>query len=532
MTLDHRSVAGKSLDVTEDVALLVVGAGAAGIAAALEGAALGLSVMLVDEHPVAFETMAESVPLHFGGRMQDVVRNRSAMTEAMMEAAPGLAEAFEAGVDVRLGVACVGIYANGPNLGWMPGRVAMLVDGDAPATLVRFEQAVAATGRRDVGLAFEGWELPGVVGATAAVALATRYRALEGRRAVVLGSAAEALLDALSLAETGVEIVRIVEQAAAPVGPAALLDRLAAVGAGVSCGAVMRAVERGGTDGVRAATLSTGERIDCDLVVLGVGAVPVVDLMDAAGCRIVFDADRGGFAPALGAGQATSMPFLRAAGDCAGVWAAKSADPAVARAEGRLAAAAAAAALRGEVVDAASGAAPRAGFDLGAYRAAWVRASVLEAPTEPFVCQCEEVTAREILELRPPRYLGWERDGDRPRDLKALSGDGPPNPDLIKRLTRAGMGPCQGRRCREQVQALLALATDTPLADAPLARCRAPVRPVRLDQMAPPPGCEDPAFRACWDSWFGMPRQWVHFEDVEADYTAAGAQGAGRHVSE
>ena len=53
--------------------------------------------------------------------------------------------------------------------------------------------------------------------------------------------------------------------------------------------------------------------------------------------------------------------------------------------------------------------------------------------------------------------------------LAALLGDGPPNPDQIKRLTRAGMGACQGRRCREQVAALLALGGGVPLSAIPLA---------------------------------------------------------------
>ena len=97
---DRASVAGKALTVAEKTSLLVIGAGPAGLAAAIEAARRGIAVTLVDENPVPFETMGEEIPLHFGQRMGGIVRNRTAMTEAVLEQAPDIAVAFEAGVDV------------------------------------------------------------------------------------------------------------------------------------------------------------------------------------------------------------------------------------------------------------------------------------------------------------------------------------------------------------------------------------------------------------------------------------------------
>jgi thioredoxin reductase len=535
VTVDRRSVAGKALDVSAEVQLLVVGAGPAGIAAAIEGAQRGLSVMLVDENPVSWETMAESVPLHFGGRMADIVRSRNAMMEAMLIAAPALETAFELDVDVRLGTACIGLYANRDNLNWMSGKIAALVDEDNGSILVRFDEAIVACGRRDMGIAFEGWEQPGVLGATAAVSLATRYGALDGRRAIVLGSTPEAALDALALARAGVEVISLIEQADAPVASETLQQTLAEAGIAIRCGETVRRTGGSISNGVRWIELSGGERLDCDLVVLAVAAVPVVDLLDAAGCKLAFSAGRGGFTPVLGGNAATSMAGIRAVGDCAGIWAAKSADPAIAEAEGRLAAAAAHRSITGDLSESAHTSVEvqiEAAFDIGAYRKAWVQATVVETPHEPNVCQCEEVTAREILEVRPPRYLGWTRGANRPSSLRELLGEAPPHPDQIKRLTRAGMGPCQGRRCREQVQCLLALQAELPVADIPLAGYRAPVRPVPLSAAAPALGAEDPSIREEWDSWFGMPRQWTPFWDVAETYTVASLAEVKEHVSE
>ena len=522
--IDPRSTANATLTVAERTDLLVVGAGPAGLAAAIAAAGHGLSVVLVDENPVPPEAMGDDVPLHFGQRMSGAVRNRTAMTEAMLAAEPALADAMEAGVDVRLGTVVWGLYANGPSVGWLPGKAAGLSDGEK-SWMLGFKSTVVAAGRRDMGLAFPGWHLPGVMGATAAERLA-RLGALDARRAVVLGTSAEALLAAIAMRRAGLDVAAIVEQAAAPIGPAALLDQLA--GVPVLTRHVI-AVAQGEADGVTGAALARldddGRRvagdpvtIECDTVVLGVGAVPVIELLDAVGCRSAFSPAHGGHVPETNGAQMTSVPGVYAVGDCAGVWAAKSMDRAVAEMEGRRAAAHAAQAASGEAEAPAEPEAPST--DLSAYRLAWVRGAVVEAAPGPeaHVCQCEEVTAREILEVRPPRYLGWPHPLRNSTDLTALLGQGPPNADQVKRLTRAGMGLCQGRRCREQVAALLALGAGVDLGKVPLATFRAPVRPIPLGLAALP---DSPDMAEHWEVWFGIPGQFTGSWELEAPHPAA-----------
>jgi NADPH-dependent 2,4-dienoyl-CoA reductase/sulfur reductase-like enzyme len=296
------------------------------------------------------------------------------------------------------------------------------------------------------------------------------------------------------------------------------------------CGhAVLRA--EAGRDGVEAVIVapigvagapvrSEEQRIECDSVLLGVGTVPVIELLDALGCRTAYQAELGGYVPLLDATQRTSVPTIYAAGDCVGIWPAKTLDAEIARAEGRRAAAGVAVSLE---LQADAGAAPAhpetSNHDPDAYRLKWIRASVVEASGEPYVCQCEEVTAREILELRPPRNLNWPDDKRNTRSLRQLLGETPPSPDQVKRLTRAGMGICQGRRCREMVAALLALGAGAKLCDIPLASHRAPVRPVPLSVVAETN--EAPEMTEHWDTWFGMPAQYVPYWDAPHFYTVA-----------
>lgn len=532
MTQDPVSVAGKDLVIASEVDILVIGAGPAGRAAARQAAEGGASVMLVDEAPVPFETMGEHVPQIWGGRAGGQTRNRQAMMERMLEARPALGDLFEAGVDVRLGTACWGLYVNQVNMRWLPGRLASLSGGDEGTQLVRFGQAVVATGRRDMGLAFPGWDMPGVMGLHAALVLHGLYDALDARRCVVLGATAEALTGALALADGGVEVAAVIERAETAPAPDALLAQLADRGIEIRTGAVPRGVDCD-MSGVTALNLGDGA-IACDAVLLGVGAVPVIDLLQAAGAAVSFDVARSGFVPRLGAGLATTLDGVRAAGDCCGIWPAKSADPALSEAEGRLAAEAALAALgKGPGPSAAPPAPlpipPGDGPDLSDYRKGWIRAAVVEAMDEMPVCLCEEVTARDILELRPPRYLNAPAPGNAPRSLTRLLGDGPPDPDQVKRLTRAGMGPCQGRRCREQVQALLALQETLALGAIPLASYRMPVRPLSLAEALLP---ETPEVLDNWEAWFGMPGQWAPWEILPESYTVATRRTEEDHANE
>ncbi|MFZ0501475.1 MAG: FAD-dependent oxidoreductase [Steroidobacteraceae bacterium] len=528
---DRASVAGKQPPIDESTDLLIIGAGSAGISAALTAAAGGVRVTLVDENPIPLQTMGEDVPLHFGGRMAPSVANRNAALESILRARPQLAEVIDAGVDVRLGTAAWGLFPQRRTAGWIDGHVAGLADEER-VYLLGFRQVIVATGCRDMGVAFDGWQRPGVMGAAAAYRLATLYEALDSRVAVLVGSGAEALQIGNALMDGGVRIAAVVEQAEAVAGPEGLLSRLVEKGTRVFTRHALRQTV-GDAQGVVAVQL-TGveehgrrlsgplEEIECDTVVLGLAAIPAIELLEAAGCAVSFQGARGGHVAVIDDSQRTSLSFMYAAGDCAGVWRSKTLSDDTAHREGRIAAIAALGALDndgpGIHEDAVSPDPPAR--DIALERLAWVRAMTLESTATPFVCQCEEVTAADILELNPPRYLHWRRGGPESYRLGAVDPEaGAPHPDVVKRLTRAGMGTCQGRRCREQIAALMALGTGGALADIPLATYRPPVRPLRLAQLAAMP--EAAAMGDGWESWFGIPSQWIPFWRLRPSYCAA-----------
>ncbi|HXP76971.1 MAG TPA: NAD(P)/FAD-dependent oxidoreductase [Stellaceae bacterium] len=520
--LDPKSTAGADMPIERHVSLAVVGAGPAGLAAAITAAKAGVEVLLVDENPVSQALMGLDVPFHFGQRMNAAVQNKARMVERIVETNPGLAEAFELGIDVQLGVYAWGAFVKGPSLRGMAKPVLGLADEER-SWLVSFDRLILATGARDLGLGFPGWEKPGVMGAQAALSLMQRYRAFEGRRLVILGSGALGLRVAGAALEQGLEIAGVVEVARDVLGPDALRPPLSAARVPFFGGHAVKQVlgkteaegvvlVRVGDDG--APIPGTERQVACDTVVSAIGGVPNVELMDVLGCRLSFDALRGGHVPVLDADHGTSAPCVQAVGDCAGVFDRKIADPELAVAEGRHAGVVAARALGAALAESEQLSEPGPSFDAVRHWQRWLQAALATGGPDVMVCQCEEVTRRELVELRPPRYLNWGGSQLRTRDVPALAKDGPVNADQVKRLTRAGMGTCQGRRCREQIQMLLAMSAGVPPEQIPLASYRAPVRPLPLSALWPHDETQET--RDNWDVWFGIPAQWTAYWDMGA----------------
>ncbi|TMQ21586.1 MAG: FAD-dependent oxidoreductase [Candidatus Rokuibacteriota bacterium] len=524
--IDARSLTGKAARPDRHVPLVVVGAGPAGVAAAVEAARAGVEVLLVDEHPVDNDMMAMDVPLYFGGRMQPAVRNRSLMLERVVESNPALAAAAEAGVDVQVGTYVWAAFVPGPTFRELDGPLLGLAD-ERRSWLVGYERLIVAAGARDVVLGFPGWERAGVMGAHAAAALLTRYRALAARRMVVLGSGEVGLRTAALAVKHGVEVAAIVEVADAVRGDDKAARALADAGVPILTSHTVREA-RGRTGEVESVVLvsvdgeakpitGTEREIACDTVCLALGLAPSVELLALAGARLRFSSALGGWVPEIDGSMRTSAAGVFAAGDCAGVHGGRLGDADLARSQGRLAGLAAAeslGALRPAALSAlrASAAVPAAaGAEVHGHWRAWLRSLIQAGGWDVNVCQCEEVTRRELVETRPPRYLAWDSAPMSARNLGTLLRDGPINQDQIKRLTRAGMGPCQSRRCREQVGLLLAEATATPVERIPLPTFRPPIRPLPLNVLWP--ADEPPAMREDWVSWFGIPTQFSpHWE--------------------
>lgn len=79
------------------------------------------------------------------------------------------------------------------------------------------------------------------------------------------------------------------------------------------------------------------------------------------------------------------------------------------------------------------------------------------------VCRCEDITRERILQC---------------------IADGYETLDEIKRVTRAGMGPCQGRTCRQLIAQELSRIYKVPMEEVLMTTFRPPVKPISLGALA------------------------------------------------
>jgi len=521
---DLASIEGKAPVPSAHVPVMVIGAGAAGLSAAIETAQLGIAVMLVEEQPVSTGTMGLDVPLFFGQRMA-ASRSNAHMMQQILESDPRIAEAYELGIDVQLGVCAWAVFANPAADAATAVPLLVGLADDHRSWFVSCDRLIVAAGARDLCLGFPGWEKPGVLGVQGALQLIERYDAFTGSKLLVLGAGALGVRVAERAAAKGLSLAGVVDIDTAFAGTEHG-RRFQELGVPLYAGHIIQ--EARGTTEVNSAVLAAldaaGRPIDgsqktvaCDSIVLAIGAVPNIELLDSLNCQLEFAAAKGGWVPRLDANRTTSVKAVYAVGDCAGLGG-DAVD------EGKRVARAMVASLEGgaAVSEPELMAPPSVTEDSGVARLrAWMRAQIQVSGLDVLVCQCEEVTRREIVELRAPRYVPSPKSSKCARDLHTLAADGPLNQDQVKRLTRAGMGPCQGRRCREQVQALLEQVADCAPGAVPLARYRPPVRPLPLNILAA--DSEPALLRDHWVAWFNISTQWLaHWEPKPVPLADAG----------
>ncbi|XKK51101.1 NAD(P)/FAD-dependent oxidoreductase [Streptomyces sp. ARC14] len=479
--------------------MAVIGAGPAGLAAAVTAAESGLRVVLIDASERPGGQFFRHAAPGLAPRNKPVHHKRA--TFAALSA--HLAAHVRGGRITHLPRHHVWTAEeSGPAAGperWTLRHVP--VDGapaaPTPADGIRVTTArflLLATGAYERQLPFPGWTLPGVVAAGGAQAILKDSGALPGRRIVVAGSGPLLPAVAVSLAEAGADIP-VLAEAASYTGyasrPGVLARNPAKVVEGVRlAGDLLRyrirlrnrsaVVRAHGTDRVEAVTLATLDRdwrpvagtevrIACDVLAVGHGLVPQLELAVALGCALRTAPD-GTPAVEVDDQQRTDVDGLWAAGEPTGVGGVE-----LALLEGRSAARSVAAAFHGSgsgsgrAAPARAAATRRRFADLmatvhrpGAHWPQWITEDIE-------VCRCEEVTAHD---LRQAHELGA-------RDARSA-----------KLLTRAGMGWCQGRMCETAVTCLVADAADGADAaggdgSAPLVPARRPLScPVSLQDLA------------------------------------------------
>ncbi|WP_424536711.1 2Fe-2S iron-sulfur cluster-binding protein [Sphaerisporangium viridialbum] len=243
--------------------VLVVGAGPAGLTAALAAARTGARVILADDRFQPGGSLPDTAQTVEGRPGADWARDVAAELATLPD------------VRVLFGTSVVGYYDHNY-------LVAVERRGEDAVTRervwrIRARRVVLATGAHERPIAFGGNDLPGVMLASAARAYVNRYGVLPGRRAVVFTTGDSAYDAARDLADAGVEIAEIADARE---------------------GRLVTGVVGGPDDAGVRAVLVGGRAVEADLLLVSGGWNPVIHLFSQSGGEPRYDEALAAFVPA------------------------------------------------------------------------------------------------------------------------------------------------------------------------------------------------------------------------------------------
>ncbi len=448
---------------TYDVA--VIGAGPAGMAAAIAMSTAGLSVLVIDE---------QATP---GGQVHRAIETREHESDDDRDGA-ALTAAFRACSAARWFETAVWQVEKSPD----KLSVSLYVNRSGATRRFGARQLVIATGAIERPVPIPGWTLPGVMTVGAAQILLKTGGNVPSGRVVIAGQGPLPLLYATQLLKAGVKPLAFLETSspsalrrAIPhlMGALANVDQLikglrfvATIrDAGVSIIRRIETVEAVGNKRLTAVRYQSGgetQEIPADLLLLHEGVVPHTHLAMSLGIKHHWDDQQLCWRPVLEDSGRCSLGGVRIVGDGAGIGGWR-----IAEMDGYLVGMSIAEELgKGASSERALIAGRRKRLArLRPFLDAWYRprADLLSPPDDVIVCRCEEKTAG---------------------DIRAAIRQGCLGPNQVKSFTRCGMGTCQGRECGLTLTTLIASERGVSPEETGHLRIRPPLKPLTLGELA------------------------------------------------
>ena len=292
--------------------MVCVGAGPAGLAAAVEAARNGVQVVVYDENDRPGGQLFKQIHKFFGSR------EHRAMERGFDIGNSFLAEARQLGVEVSLNSVVLGIYENGALNVMMHDRIEH----------VKAQSTLVATGASENMIPFPGWTLPGVIGAGAAQTMANIHGIRPGNTILMVGSGNVGIIVSYQLLQAGCQVVAVIDAAPEIGGYAVHAAKIARVGVPFFMSHTIKQAH--GRERVEGATIvevdaewkpvaGTEKHFDVDTVCIAVGLNPMTQLLRMAGCKMVHLPGLGGRVPAHDLNQETSIKRIYVAGDASGI---------------------------------------------------------------------------------------------------------------------------------------------------------------------------------------------------------------------
>ncbi|WNW10596.1 2Fe-2S iron-sulfur cluster-binding protein [Pseudomonas sp. DTU_2021_1001937_2_SI_NGA_ILE_001] len=411
----------------------VIGAGPAGLQAALTAAEAGARVLLIEQQPL------------LGGSLTyarfdiDGVRGEQLRQE--------LVSAVQAHANIQ-------VLTQATCNAWFADNYLPVIQGKR-LYKVRAQQCLVCSGAFDQPVVFRNNDLPGVMLTSAAQRLMKLYAVKPGQRAVVLTGNDDGYLAALDLHDQGIQVAALADLREQP-GDPALSSALAARGIACHAGTtVYEALHEAGMRHVSGVELRKitgqgqvaplGVTLDCDLLCMSGGYMPVYQLLCQAGGKLDYDDDNASF-------SLSGLPaHLRVAGSVNGYHRLDNV-----LADARRASAAALASL-----DLVAEQGPAVLVPETPVNVPW---PIFSHPKgKEFVDFDEDLQVQDIINATRIGY----------RDVQ-----------LVKRYSTVGMGPSQGRHSALTTARLVAAATGRSVGQTGVTTARPPFEAEKLAHVA------------------------------------------------
>jgi NADPH-dependent 2,4-dienoyl-CoA reductase/sulfur reductase-like enzyme len=296
----------------EEPEILVVGAGPAGLSAAIEARKYAVRVLVVDENINPGGQLPKQTHRFFGSE------RHYAGTRGIDIGTSLVTEARDTGVEILLNTPVVGIF---------DGLITMAVKRTG-VLAVHPDRTILATGAAENAISFPGWTLPGVMLAGAAQTFINVHRVLVGNHFVIVGSGNVGLIIAYQIRQAGCEVVAIVEAKTNIGGWGVHAAKIRRMGIPILTQHTIKEVI-GNTHVERVIIHQIDEHfcpvpgtetvLEADTVCLAVGMSPRSRLAEMAGCALVDIPEFGGALPIHNTVMQTTVNSLYCAGDIAGV---------------------------------------------------------------------------------------------------------------------------------------------------------------------------------------------------------------------
>ncbi len=302
--------------ITADI--VVIGAGPAGLCAAVEASRSGAAVIVVDENQKPGGQLFKQIHKFFGSKQHLSGVRGYKIGEQLLEAVE------KSGAQVMLDSLVYGLF---------PDKLMGVIHG-GKSYLLEAKRIIVAAGAKENYLAFPGSTLPGVMGAGAAQTMVNINRVLPGERAVMVGSGNVGLIVSYQLMQAGCDVAAVLEGAPRIGGYSVHAAKLRRAGVPIyTSHTIVRATGETCVTGVEITEVDrnlkpipdTQKHIEADTVCLAVGLNPMTELLWMYGCRFTYIPSLGGHVPLHDENMETTAPGVYVAGDVTGVEEASSA---------------------------------------------------------------------------------------------------------------------------------------------------------------------------------------------------------------